>query len=107
MLNAPRALHQNQLGEHAQLVELQERHSRNHPDDLQLWYQLAEAYGLTQDIKGVHLARAEYFLLKGAVPKALEHLKLALKQPDLSHHERLLTEHRIKDAKQIQKQMKF
>ncbi|WP_421864061.1 M48 family metalloprotease [Motiliproteus sp.] len=99
------ALHQ--LNRQAEVVALLENQSRIEPNDIQLWYELAEAYGLNNDIKGVHLARAEYFLLKGALPKARQHLELALKQPDLSEHERLRVEQRIKDAEQLKKDMDF
>ena len=100
-----KALHQQ--NHQQRVVELLEEHSRTMPDDIELWYQLAEAYGLTNDIKGVHLARAEYFLLKGAVPRAKKHLDLALKQPDLSEHERLRVEQRIKEAEQLKEDMDF
>lgn len=90
-----------------QVVELLEPHSRLHTDDVQLWYQLAEAYGLANNIKGVHLARAEYFMLTAAVPRARQHLQLALKQPNVSENEVLLIEQRIKDAETLQKDLNF
>ncbi len=99
------SLHQQGLQQ--QVVDLLQSHSRDYPGDLQLWYQLAEAYGLAKNIKGVHLARAEYFLLTAAVPKAREHLQLALKQPGLTEHEKLLIEQRIKDAEQLQQSLDF
>lgn len=99
------SLHQQGLQQ--QVVDLLLSHSRDYPDNAQLWYQLAEAYGLANNIKGVHLARAEYFLLTAAVPKARKHLQLALKQPGVTAHEKLLIEQRIKDAKQLQKDLNF
>ncbi|RDE24259.1 M48 family peptidase [Motiliproteus coralliicola] len=99
------ALHQ--LDRQAEVIALLENQSRVEPNDIQLWYELAEAYGLNNNIKGVHLARAEYFLLKGALPKATKHLELALKQPDLSEHERLRVEQRVKEAEQLKKDMEF
>jgi len=95
----------HQLGAHKQVVSLLLRHSRAYPNDLQLWYQLAEASGLSNDIKGVHLARAEYFLLIGSVVKAKEHLERALKQPTLSDHERVLVQQRLKDTEEIRKSL--
>ncbi|MEH6648417.1 MAG: M48 family metalloprotease [Motiliproteus sp.] len=90
-----------------QVVDLLESHSRLHSDDVQLWYLLAEAYGLANDIKGVHLARAEYFMLTASVPRARQHLQLALKQPNVSEHEKLLIEQRIKDAELLQLDLNF
>ncbi len=95
----------HQLGAHRKVASLLLRHSRAYPNDLQLWYQLAEASGLSNDIKGVHLARAEYFLLTGAVAKAKEHLERALKQPSLSDHERVLVQQRLKDTEEIRKSL--
>ncbi|MFT6915634.1 MAG: putative Zn-dependent protease [Motiliproteus sp.] len=97
----------HQQGAHQQVVDLLQRHSRVYPNDTQLWYQLAEANGLIQDIKAVHLARAEYFLLIGADVKAKEHLERALKQPNLSSHERLRIEQRLKDTEEIRKSMRL
>ncbi len=90
-----------------QVIDLLQPHSEEFPDDTQLWYRLAEAYGLTKNIKGVHLARAEYFLLTANVPRAKEHLNLALKQTSLSDHEKLLVEQRLKDAEKIQQDLDF
>ncbi|MEH6471959.1 MAG: M48 family metalloprotease [Halopseudomonas sp.] len=97
----------HQQGAHQQVVELLQYHSRAYPDDVELWYQLAEAYGLVNNIKGVHLARAEHFLLIAAVPKAKQHLKLALKQEGVSEHEQLLIKQRLKDADAIQASLNF
>lgn len=47
-------------------------------DDVDLWYQLAEAYGLADNIVGVHEARAEYFQLVGNMQQAITQLGYAL-----------------------------
>lgn len=47
------------------------------PNDKDLWYLLAEAHGLAQDIVDVHLARAEYFVLVGNFEQALKQLGFA------------------------------
>jgi predicted Zn-dependent protease len=49
----------------------------NRKTDAYLWYHLAEAAGLAEDIIGVHWARAEYFLLTGNYEQALKQLNYA------------------------------
>ena len=53
------------------------RQSRVHGDDMDVWYELAETAGLAGDIVGVHRARAEFFALRGAYQKAIQHLEYA------------------------------
>ena len=53
--------------------------SRQRPEDPNIWYQLAEVRGLAGDIAGVHVARAEYFILIGALENAQRQLKFAEK----------------------------
>lgn len=43
-----------------------------------VWYDLAELRGLTGDTGGVHVARAEYFILNGVFDKARQQLMYAL-----------------------------
>lgn len=62
----------------SQASELLQQHSQRHPQNPNIWYLLAEAYGLAGDIVGVHQARAEYFLLNGALGKARQQLSYAL-----------------------------
>ncbi|WP_210394891.1 M48 family metalloprotease [Motiliproteus sediminis] len=82
-------------------------HTRSYPDDLQLWYELAEAYGLAGNRLGLHQARAEYFLLRGAVPQAELQLNQALKIEDLNPGDRARIERRLAEAQQIRKDMEF
>lgn len=51
---------------------------KDHQDNPNVWYLLAESEGLAGNIDGVHLARAEYFIQVGALTQALRHLNLAL-----------------------------
>ena len=53
------------------------RQSRVHGDDVDVWYALAETAGLAGDIVAVHRARAEFFALRGAYQKAIQHLEYA------------------------------
>jgi predicted Zn-dependent protease len=48
------------------------------PNDEYLWYLLAEAYGLANNIPGVHEARAEFFVLNGNFDQAIKQLGYAL-----------------------------
>jgi len=53
--------------------------SRQRPEDPMIWYQLAEVRGLAGNISGVHTARAEYFILVGALDNAKRQLGFATK----------------------------
>ncbi len=52
-------------------------HSRRMPNDLGLWYLLAEVQGLAGNIVGLHRSRAEYFILTNALDAAERHLTYA------------------------------
>ena len=65
-------------GRYTEAAELLTKHSRIKPDDAYLWYLLAEDNGQAGNILGVHLARAEYFKLNGAMQQGIEQLNLAL-----------------------------
>ncbi len=47
-------------------------------NDEQIWYLLAEAYGLAENIPGVHWARSEFFVLNGNFDQAIKQLGYAL-----------------------------
>ncbi len=53
------------------------RQSKVRPTDVDIWYELAETSGLAGNISGVHIARAEYFLLHGAYSRSIQHLEYA------------------------------
>lgn len=57
-----------------------EQHSINYPNDMQLWYDLAEVEGLAGNINMVHQARAEYFITVGDFARAKDHLNFAINQ---------------------------
>ena len=52
--------------------------SVDRPNDEYIWYLLAEAYGLANNIPGVHESRAEYFVLNGNYDQAIKQLGYAL-----------------------------
>ncbi len=100
-----RSLRKQELNQQA--AELLKKHLRLYPDNSYLWYELAESYGLVNNILGVHRARAEYFLLIGATKKAEEHLKLALRVPGLNEQEQALIKARLEDTLKIRESMDF
>ena len=59
--------------------EVMERHSLSRPNDLQLWFKLAETQGQAGNISQVHQARAEYFRLLRDYQRARQQLRSALK----------------------------
>ncbi|MCH2567038.1 MAG: M48 family metalloprotease [Pseudomonadales bacterium] len=48
------------------------------PNDIYLWYELAEIHGLADNTIAIHEARAEYFVLAGNPQQAIRQLKFAL-----------------------------
>src|SRR5688572_21457638 len=56
-----------------------EEHAINYPNDMQLWYDLAEVQGQTGNISQVHQARAEYFITVGDFARARDQLEFALR----------------------------
>lgn len=77
------------------------------PSDPDTWYLLAEAHGMAKNITGVHLARAEYFLLVGNVGQAIKHLEYALGLVKGNFALTTKLEQQIKDLKAYQKNMGF
>jgi predicted Zn-dependent protease len=53
--------------------------AQQRPNDPNVWFELAETSGLAGDIPGVHIARAEYYILTGVFGKAREQLRYAKK----------------------------
>ena len=70
-----KALKESEL--HAEAEAVLERQSQIRPNDVDVWYNLAETAGLAGNITGVHLARAEYFYLHGAYHRSIQHLEYA------------------------------
>jgi beta-barrel assembly-enhancing protease len=56
-----------------------EKHAINYPNDMQLWYDLAEVQGQTGNISKLHQARAEYFITVGDFARARDQLEFALR----------------------------
>lgn len=64
--------------QHADAIAIYKELSQRRPNDINVWYELAELQGLVDDISGVHQARAEYFYGIGEFGRAIGHLNSAL-----------------------------
>ena len=95
------------IGQPAKASQIYEALLENQPDDSRAWYLLAESYGLEGNIVGVHEARIEYFLLTANVDRALKQVDYALRDPQLSPHEKARLEQRKEDALQIRKSLEM
>lgn len=85
----------NRYGESERILETL---SHQRPTDPKIWFELAEVSGLAGDISGVHLARAEYFILTGVFDKARNHLGYARKLVDQDFKQSALIEQRLRDV---------
>lgn len=64
-------------GEYETAENVLKRQSEKRPNDIDVWYNLAEVAGNAGDIVTVHRARAEFFALHGAYQRAIQHLEYA------------------------------
>ena len=78
--------------------------SNARPSDPFLWYLLAEAYGLGNDIPRLHEARAEYFVLNGAFEQAEAQLGYALPLVEDSFAQTARIKQRIEEIERMRKQ---
>jgi len=62
---------------YADATEILKRQSVLHPEDYDVWFELAETAGLADDIMQVHMARAEFFALTGDFEGSLKQFELA------------------------------
>ena len=79
--------------------------SKRRPNDPGLWYLLAEVQGLAGNIVGLHLSRAEYFILNGALDRAKKQLTYALKLTKGDYHTSAKINQRLRDIKKMQEKM--
>jgi predicted Zn-dependent protease len=79
--------------------------AKSRPDDPSIWYNLAEVRGLAGNISGVHEARAEYFILVGALDRARKQLGFALKLVSADFKRRSMVEERLADLEVMQKRL--
>ena len=85
---------------------LLEEHAERHPGDPQVWYALAETHGLAGSILEVHRARAEYFILNGALDQAEKQLGYALNLAREDFHASAGIQARITDIRDMRQEMK-
>lgn len=93
------------MGKPVEAQKLLVAHSRTHPDEPQLWYTLAETHGLAGNVLDVHRARAEYFILNGALDQAEKQLGYALALADRDFTTTASIQARIADIRTMRKEM--
>jgi predicted Zn-dependent protease len=81
-------------------------HSLRKFNDPSVWYLLAETHGLAGNIVGVHEARAEYFVLKGALSRAIKQLNYALPLVSQNHLKTARIKERAVQIRQLEIEMK-
>ncbi len=86
--------------------KLLSKQSQNRPEDPNLWYQLAEVRGLAGNILGVHLARAEYFILVAQFERAKQQLRYAYERTGSNHIEQSRIRQRLKDIADLEEKLK-
>ena len=80
--------------------------SRQRPQDPSIWYQLAEVRGLAGNIAGVHRARAEYFILIGALENAQRQLNFAEKLLQKDVKQLAIVKQRLLEINEMEKELK-
>jgi predicted Zn-dependent protease len=73
--------------------------------DPQVWYELAESHGLAGRIIDVHRARAEYFILNGALDQAEHQLGYALDLASGDFHTSASVQARITDIRAMREEI--
>lgn len=76
--------------------------SQQRPNNEVVWYELAEIRGLAGDIAGLHIARAEYYILNGIYDLARQQLEFALKLYPEDSIDTIRIQHRMKDIKKLE-----
>jgi predicted Zn-dependent protease len=94
----------NQQGRHAEAVAVLQEQVQKRPGNEALWFELAETAGLAGDIVTVHLARAEYFQLHGALSQAMEHYQRALGMATEDYTLRARLRQRMADLRELRMQ---
>jgi beta-barrel assembly-enhancing protease len=84
----------NRYGESEKVLE---QLVRSRPTDPDVWFQLAETSGLAGDISGVHIARAEYFILTGVYDQARQQLGYALRLVERDFKQSSIIQQRLRD----------
>lgn len=93
----------NQFNEADKVLSLQ---SRQRPNDPNLWYQLAEVRGLAGNILGVHIARAEYFILQAQFERAKMQLRYAYELTVSNKIQQGRIKQRLRDIADMEEKLK-
>jgi predicted Zn-dependent protease len=93
----------NQFDEADKVLSLQ---SRQRPNDPNLWYQLAEVRGLAGNILGVHIARAEYFILQAQFERAKMQLRYAYELTANNKIQQGRIKQRLRDIADMEEKLK-
>jgi len=93
----------NQFDEADKVLSLQ---SRQRPNDPNLWYQLAEVRGLAGNILGVHIARAEYFILQAQFERAKMQLRYAYELTVSNKIQQGRIKQRLRDIADMEEKLK-
>lgn len=93
-------------GQAYQAETILEKQIKLRPNSPEIWYLLAETYGLAGNILGVHQARAEYFVLNGVLDKATQQLSYALPLTKNSPHSEVVIKERIKQINGLKERLK-
>ncbi|MEH6519431.1 MAG: M48 family metalloprotease, partial [Halioglobus sp.] len=100
-----KALMENQQAHVAEEVLIAQ--SKIKPGDPGLWYLLAEVQGLSGNIVGLHLSRAEYFILSGFLDQAEKQLMYALKLTRSDYVTNAKIHQRIQDIEALRGKMEL
>ncbi len=96
-----------QSGQSEQALPILETLTRQRPDDPQAWQQLIDAYTHTRNALGIYRARAELLFLMGDETRALEQLKLALKQANDNYPLQAKLQQRSREIQDSKNDLKF
>lgn len=92
-------------GDPRQAARVLTEHTQRRGSDPQVWYELAEARGLAGQIIDLHRARAEYFILNGALDLAERQLGYALDLAASDFHTSASVQARITDIHSMRKEI--
>ncbi|MEH6617843.1 MAG: M48 family metalloprotease, partial [Porticoccus sp.] len=70
-----------------------------------VWYDLAEVRGLAGNISGVHMARAQYFILNGVLGRARDQLGYARKLLVHDYKQTAIIDQQLRDLAALEKKM--
>ncbi|MCB1653532.1 MAG: M48 family metallopeptidase [Pseudomonadales bacterium] len=93
--------------DYAAARSLLEKISQQRPNDPAVWFKLAEANGFTHNTIGIHLASAEYYILKGNMDQAMQQLDYAYQKSDKSFQLTTLIEKRKADIQAYREELEL